>query len=333
MVSRRTALGLTSVLAAAALAGPFSAAFAQAPAALPALPANWPDKPIHFVTPYPPGGLSDQTTRYLADKIGRSMGKVIIVDNKPGAGAVLGTEFAARSAPDGYTFLVAPTATVAIAPWLRKVNFSIDDFEPIAKLTSSYGVVTARKDAPFNNIKEFVAAAKAQPGKLTFGSNGVGTIVHLQGVLLHKQAGIDVIHVPYKGSVESMTDMLGGRIDVMYDPVTVPRIKAGELKGLGTTNPERNPELPNVPTLKEQGFDIDARSWFALFAPKGVPPAIVARMAAEAQKAMALPGAKEQLLISAMYPDFEGPADFGKRVRADSAFFRDIIAKEGIKAD
>ena len=295
--------------------------------------AGWPDKTIHFITPYPPGGLSDQITRFVADRISKSLGKPVIVDNKPGAGATLGTEYAARSAPDGYSFFVAPTATVAISPWLRKVSFSLDDFEPVAKLTSSYGLVTARKDAPFNNYREFVAAARAAPGKYTFASNGVGSIVHLTGVLLQKQAGVDVVHVPYKGSVESMTDLMGGRIDLMYDPVTLPRVKSGELKGLATTNPERNPEIPNVPTLKEQGFDIDPRSWFGMFAPRGTPAEIIVRMAAEAQKAINSPGARQSLLLSAMYPDYEGSADFAKRVRADSQFFKDIIQKEGIKAD
>jgi tripartite-type tricarboxylate transporter receptor subunit TctC len=130
-----------------------------------------------------------------------------------------------------------------------------------------------------------------------------------------------------------MTDLIGGRIDVMYDPVTQPRVKEGSLKGLGMTNPECNPQLPNVPTLKEQGFDIDPRSWFGLFAPRGTPAEIVARMAAETQKMMALPSAREELLISSMYPDFEGPAGFSKRVRDDSSFFEDIIQKENIKAD
>lgn len=299
----------------------------------PATAGKWPDKPIHFITPYPPGGLSDQITRFVAERISKSLGATVIVDNKPGAGATLGTEFAARSAPDGYNFFVAPTATVAISPWLRKVNFSVDDFEPVAKLTSSYGLVTARKDAPFNTYKEFIAAAKASPGKYTFATNGVGSIVHLTAVLLHLQAGVDVVHVPYKGSVESMTDLMGGRIDLMYDPVTLPRVKSGELKGLATTNPERNPEVPNVPTLKEQGLDIDGRSWFGVFAPRGTPAAIVERMAQEARKAMEAPGTRQQLLLSAMYPDYEGPAPFGKRVQEDSRYFRDVIQKEGIKAD
>ncbi len=306
------------------------AALAQA-AGAPA--GSWPDKPIHFVTPYPPGGLSDQITRFVAERISKSLGATVIVDNKPGAGATLGTEFAARAAPDGYNFFVAPTATVAISPWLRKVNFTVDDFAPVAKLTSSYGLVTARKDAPFSTYKEFIAAAKAAPGKFTFASNGVGSIVHLTAVLLHLQAGIDVVHVPYKGSVESMTDLMGGRIDLMYDPVTLPRVKSGELKGLATTNPERNPEIPTVPTLKEQGLDIDGRSWFGMFAPRGTPPAIIERMAQEARKAMEAPGTRQQLLLSAMYPDYEEPVAFGKRVREDSRYFREVIQKENIKAD
>ena len=175
--------------------------------------------------------------------------------------------------------------------------------------------------------------AKAAPGKFNFASNGVGSIVHLTGVLLHKQSGIEVTHVPYKGAVESMTDMIGGRIDVMYDPVTAPRVKAGDLKGLATVSEERNPQLPDVPTLKEQGFDVNAPSWFGLFAPKGTPAPIVERMADEVRKVLAAPGVREQLLISAMYPDFEGPAAFVKRVQRDAAFLHEVIQKEGIKAD
>jgi tripartite-type tricarboxylate transporter receptor subunit TctC len=294
---------------------------------------RWPNKPVQFITPYPPGGLSDQITRFIADGVSREIGQTVIVINKAGAGATLGTEFAARSAPDGYNFLVAPTATVAIAPWLRKMNFSLDDFVPVAKLTSSYGLVTARKDTPWADYRDFVKAAKAAPGKFTFASNGVGTIVHLTGVLLHKQAGIDVVHVPYKGSVESMTDLIGGRVDVMYDPVTLPRIKEGSLKALVTTNPQRNPEIPDVPTLKELGMDLDSRSWFAMFAPKGTSAEIVSRMSEAAQKVMGGAGVREKLVISAMYPDYENYTTFAKTVRQDSAFFHEIIDKEQIKGD
>lgn len=295
--------------------------------------SNWPEKPIRFITPYPPGGSSDIITRFIGDRISKALGQPVIVENKPGAGAILGTEYASRATPDGYTFFVGPTATVAVAPYLRKTSYTWESFIPVAKLSSSYGLVSARKDAPFSNYKEFVAAAKANPNKFNFASNGVGSIVHLTGVLLHKQTGIEVTHIPYKGAVESMTDMIGGRIDVMYDPVPAPRVKAGELKGLATTSDQRNPELPNIPTLKEQGFDVNVPSWFGLFAPKGTPAPIVTRMAEETRKVLAQPGVREQLLLSAMYPDFEGTADFTKRVQRDAAYLKEVIQKEGIKAD
>lgn len=311
----------------AAVALPFMAGPSWAQA------ARWPNRAIHFVSPYPPGGLSDQIARFIADGVSKELGQPVVVDNKPGAGAALGTEFAARSAPDGYSFLVAPTAAVAVAPWVRKVKFTADDFVPVAKLASSYGLITTFKDAPWANYREFVSAAKAAPGKYTFASNGVGSIVHLTGVLLHKQAGIEVVHVPYKGSMESMTDLIGGRVDVMYDPVTMPRVKDGSLKGLAATTPSRNPELPNVPTLKELGFDIDTRSWFGLFAPKGTPPEMVARMSEAAQKTMNAPGARQQLMLSALYPDFENHEAFGRRVREDNVFFKDLIQRERIQVD
>lgn len=298
-----------------------------------AQPARWPNKAIRFISPYPPGGLSDQIARFIAEGVSKELGQPVIVDNKPGAGAALGTELAARATPDGYNFLVAPTAAVVVAPWLRKVKFTADDFAPVAKLASSYGLITTQKNVPWANYQDFVKAAKSAPGKYTFASNGVGSIVHLTGVLLHKQAGIEVVHVPYKGSMESMNDLIGGRVDVMYDPVTMPRVKDGSLKGLATTTLARNPELPNLPTLKELGFDIDTRSWFGLFAPKGTPPEIVARMSEAAQKTMNAPGARQQLLLSALFPDFENHETFSRRVREDNVFFRELIQKEGIQAE
>ncbi|QNN58220.1 tripartite tricarboxylate transporter substrate binding protein [Diaphorobacter ruginosibacter] len=294
---------------------------------------HWPDKPIRFITPYPPGGSSDIITRIVAQGIAQGLGQSIIVENKPGAGATLGTEYVALAPPDGYTFLVAPMATVTIAPWLKKLRYTSESFIPIAKLSSSYGLVSARKDAPFSNYGEFVAAAKANPGKFTFGSNGVGSVVHLTGVLLHKQTGVDVVHVPYKGAVEAVNDMLGGRIDVMYDPVPAPYVKSGQLKGLATVSPIRNPLLPDLPTLREQGFNTNASSWFGLFAPKDVPDDIVARMAQEARKVMTSEAVKGPLQAASMYADFEDPQTFMKRVQGDAQYFGDVIRKENIKAD
>jgi len=294
---------------------------------------QWPSRPLQFVTPYPPGGLSDQITRFLADSVAKELGQTVIVTNKPGAGATMGTEFAAQSPSDGYHFFVTPMASITIAPWLRKVNYNVDDFVPIAKLASSYGLITTWKDAPWNTYRDFVNTAKAAPGKYSFASNGVGSVVHLTAVRLHQQAGIDVTHIPYKGSAESMNDLIGGRIDVMYDPVTLPRVKDGRLKALATTIATRNPELPDVPTLREQGFEMSTESWFGVFAPKGTPSEIVARMSVAARNAMETPTAKQTLLLASMYPDFEEPEMFWQRVQRNSSVFRDVIREANVQMD
>ena len=224
-------------------------------------------------------------------------------------------------------------ATLTIAPWLRKLNYSADSFVPVAKLASSYGLITTQKNAPFANYQEFVAAAKANPGKYSFATNGVGSVVHLTAVLLHKQAGIDVLHVPYKGASESMNDLIGGRVTLMYDPATAPRVKDGTLKGLATTGVVRNPELPDIATLKDQGFSVPSGSWFGIFAPKGTSTDVVNKMAGFVKQALESPGVREQLQLSALYPDFQSPADFAKLVRKDSETMREVIQKEGIKLD
>ncbi len=300
---------------------------------LPSSAQQWPSKPLRFVTPYPPGGSSDIITRFIAERVSKTIGQPVIVENKPGAGATLGTAYAARMTPDGYNFFVGPTATVAVAPYMKNVDYTYESFIPVAKLASSYGLIAGRKDAPFKDYKGLVAYAKANPDKLTFASNGVGSIVHMTAVLLHKDAGISLTHVPYKGAMESMTDLMAGRIDVMYDPVTAARVKTGDLKGLATTSKVRNPQLPDVPTLKEQGFVSDSPSWFGLFAPKGTPQPIVDRMAAAVQQVLDGPGVSEQLQLSALYPDYEGSAQFSATVKRDSEALRDVIQKEGLKTE
>ncbi|MGB3068279.1 MAG: tripartite tricarboxylate transporter substrate binding protein [Ottowia sp.] len=295
----------------------------------------WPNKPIHFVTPYPPGGSSDVITRFIGDGVSRVLGQPVVIENKPGAAATMGTDYAARQAPDGYTFLVAPTAAVALAPYLLKtVKYSYQSFEPVAKLASSYGLITARKDAPFSDYKGMIAYAKAHPNKLTFATNGVGSIVHMTGVQLHSEAGVQLTHIPYKGASESTIDLMGGRIDLMYDPATAPRVKAGDLKGLATTSGVRNPELPNIPTLKEQGFgDGTSFSWFAIFAPKGTPQPIVQRMADAVRQVLEAPEVKKQLQLSALYPNYEDPAMFAKSLKRDAELLQKVVKDEGLKLD
>lgn len=317
-----------TLAAVAAIASSFTPAMAQTANA-------WPDKPIHFVTPYPPGGSSDIITRFIGDGVSRVLGQPVIVENKPGAAATIGTDYASRQAPDGYTFLVAPTAAVALAPYLLKtVKYDYRSFEPVAKLASSYGLITARKDAPFSDYKGMVAYAKAHPGKLSFGTNGVGSIVHLTGVMLHKKAGIDLTHIPYKGASVTMSDLMAGRLDLMYDPATAPRVKSGELKGLATTSNIRNPELPDLPTLKEQGVDGGISfSWFAVFAPKGTPQPIIDRMADAMRQVLSEPDVKQKLQVAALYPEFEDSATFAKTVKRDAELLQKVVKEENFNLD
>jgi len=295
--------------------------------------AKWPDKPIHFVVPYPTGTPPDILTRYVADRVSKLLDQSILVENKLGAGGSIGTEFVARANPDGYTFLVTPSGTMTIAPSLRKLNYSADDFVPVAQLGTINPIATVRPNAPFANYREFVAAAKANPGKYTFASNGPGSATQLIGKILHRQAGIDVLEVPYKGATDSMTDLIGGRVDIMYAPVTVPQIKAGRLKGLGTVSARRNPEVPDVPTLGEQGFDVSKvpGNWFGIFAPKGTPPAIAQKLSEQIQKVMEAPEARLQLQASSIEVDFKGPREFDKIVDVDVAAMRAVIQREGLQ--
>lgn len=294
----------------------------------------WPSKPVKVIVPFPAGGVVDLVTRAVTDRLATVLKQPFLVEPRPGANGNIGTEAAARSPADGYTLLLAPTAVVAITHHLRKVPYDPDaDFAPVASLSSSYGIVAARKDLPASTIPELIALAKKDPGKLTFGSAGTATATHLSGEIVHHKAGIKVLHVPYKGSAEALTDLLGGRIDLIYDPVALSQVKAGNLKALATTSAVRHPELPDVPTLKEQGLDVPGGSWFGVFAPKGTPPEVLTRLATEFERALASPGTRETLLKFSQFPDFKGPADFATRIRDDSATYRDLIQQAGIKVD
>jgi tripartite-type tricarboxylate transporter receptor subunit TctC len=295
---------------------------------------NWPAQPMKLIVPYPAGGNADAIGRLVASKAGAALGQGMVVENRAGAGGTIGAQAAARAAGDGTTFLLAPVAIVAITPHLRRVPYDPEsDLLPVAMVSSSYGLMAARKDLPANNLQEFIALAKQQPGKFTFGSAGAATSTHITGEIVHLRAGIKLLHVPYKGSADALTDLLGGRIDLMYDPVALAQAKAGNLKVLAVTSNVRHPELPNVATLKESGLDVPGGSWFGVFAPKGTPLPVVTRLAAEVEKAVTATDAREQMLKFSQYPDFKGSQAFARQVQDDRAFFKDLIEKAGIKAE
>lgn len=295
---------------------------------------KWPNHPIKLIVPYPAGGNSDAIARYVGDRLGQALGQPVVIENKAGAGATIGAEAVAHASGDGYTLLLAPTAVLAITPQLRKVAYDpMTDLVPIAKLSGSYSIVTARKDAPFNNMKEMVAAAQREPGKLTYGSAGPATATHIAGELINYQAHIQTLHVPFKGSAPALNELIAGRIDLIYDPIGLSQIKAGHVKAIAVLSKMRHPELPDVPTMAEQGYQIDTRSWFGLFAPKGTPTQIITRMAGELQKFMTSPEASRTLLQVSQYPDFVAPDAFSRQILEDSQAFKDLITKANIRVE
>jgi tripartite-type tricarboxylate transporter receptor subunit TctC len=324
---RRRVIGTVAAVTAVA-----ATASGTAPRAL-AQSGPWPNRPLKLIVPYPPGGNADAIGRWAAERLSAALGQSVVVENRAGAGATIGAQAAARSPADGYTLLLAPTAVMSITQHLRKLPYETDDFAPVAMLSNSYGLVAARRDLPAGTFREFVPLAKAAPGKYTFGSVGPGTATHLSGEIAALRAGIRLMHVPYKGSAESLTDLVAGRIDLIFDPVALQQVKAGNVKALAATSPVRHPELPDVPTLKEQGIEMPDAGWFGLFAPKGTPPDAIARTAAEMERALAEPAARETLVKFGQYPSFTGPDAFAARVRSDTATFRDLIAQLGIRLD
>ena len=294
----------------------------------------WPTRPVKLIVPYPAGGNSDIIGRLIADKLSQALGQSVVVDNRPGAGAMIGAQAAAKAAPDGYTLLLAPTAVVAITQHMRKLPFDPEaELLPIASLSSSYGVAAARADLPASNMAERLALARKDPGKLSFGSAGSGTATHIAGEIVNLRTGVRILHVPFKGSAEALNDLLAGRIDLIYDPIATAQAKAGKLKILASTASVRHPEFPAVPTLKEQGIDFPGGSWFGLFAPRGTPPEILRRVAAEAERAMKAPGIDEQLVKIGQYVDFRGTEAFARTIRDDSAFYKKLVESAGIMAE
>ncbi len=254
---------------------------------------NWPAKPIRLIVPYGPGGSADQVARLYAEKMSASLGQQIIVEDKPGASGGVGAQMVATAPPDGYTLLLSPTAIMAITPAARKVPYNPEDLVAVARLSTPILVVTLTNALGAKSWAEFVALAKANPGKYWFGSSGLGTITHLTGEVLTRAAGIQMQHSPYKTIVDATGDVFDGRIQMVFDPSFVPYAKAGKVFAAFVDQPARLPDLPNTPTTAEVGLDLKgfrARSWFGLFAPKGTPEPILKRLSDAAAQAAALAG-------------------------------------------
>jgi tripartite-type tricarboxylate transporter receptor subunit TctC len=314
------AAGLASVVALAGASWP-SATYAQ---------GAFPERPLRLVVPFPPGGSTDIVARLLAAKLSEGMGKTVVVDNKPGAIGSIGTADVAKSAPDGYTLLFNIATTAVINPLVMK-NLPYDpikDLQPVAMIAKIPNVLIVNRDVPARNLKELIAWLKANPGKHNYGSSGTGGAMHLSGELFKKQAGIELTHVPYKGSAPAMVDLMGGTLVFMFDNITgsIGPAKAGQVKLLGVTTDERVSVLPDVPTIAESGLPaFKNSSWFSIFTRAGVPAPVLARLESECLKAINHPDILAKLKELGAIPAPMGAAQLEKFWKADFDYWRPVV--------
>lgn len=291
-----------------------------------ALAQTFPDRPINLVVPYAPGA-TDLEARKLAEGMARELGQPVVVQNKPGAGGAIGAQFVASAKPDGYTFLYSSPAVLTISPLTGTAQYKYEDLRPIIRTTMSPHVLAARKSAPYDDGKAMIAFGKANPGKIVFGSSGTGTAVHLAGEAFAQAAGIEMLHVPYKGLSPAISDALGGSVDFVIGlPVAIkPQIDGGGLKPIAQFGPERTASLPDVPTLREIGVDLTLSVNLGIFAPAGTPEDIIKVVSDAAQKVLTSPDYLEWASSRMVNPAFLPAADYAALVDQERALYQRIV--------
>ena len=295
--------------------------------------SEWPTRQIRVVIPYPPGGPSDVTTRIVLERASSILGQSILFDNKGGASGAIGAEHVKNTVPDGYTFLMTTTAMVCITQHLQTLPYDpAADFVPVARHATSWIGMGISPQVPSNNLQEFITYAKANPGKINFGSAGLATITQLYGEIFNIEAGVKMVHVPYKGSAPATNDLLSGQIQVQFDPTTLPHIAAGRLKCFAIASEKRWPGRLDIPTLKEQGYGkMGGDAWYGILAPRGTNPAIVNKMSRAIGEAAAMPDINEKLVTSGNYPSFLEALAFRETIAREAQSFGEIIKKADIK--
>jgi tripartite-type tricarboxylate transporter receptor subunit TctC len=303
----------------------------------PALAQEYPARPVKIIVPFAAGGPADIYARFLAQRLEVALAQPFIVDDRPGAGSVIGTDAAAKSAPDGYTLLVmSNTHTVNETLVPSKPYALLRDFVPIAPVNYSDLVLVVHPAVAANNVAELLALAKAKPGKLNYASSGPGTPYHMAGELFKAMAGVDIVHVPYRGSSQARTDTIGGQVDMMFDAVTTMSefAKVGKVRALATTGKVRSSVLPNVPTLSEAGVPgYEAVIWLGIMAPKGTPPEIVRRLNAEITTIVGRPEVRDDWARQGAVAMKMNPEEFGRYIVDDIAKWERIVKISGAKAD
>jgi len=320
----------TSILACAVLATLAAVAPAWADTA-------YPSRPIQLVIPFPPGGATDVIGRVVAKALGDKLGQPVVADNRAGAGTIIGAGFAAKAPADGYTLLISSGTTFTVNPAIQpKLPYDpVKSFEPIGMVGRTGLILLANKDVPAANPKEFVALAKAAPGKYAYASFGTGTTSQFAGELVLHATGTQLTHVPYKGSAPAMTDLMGGQVPFSVDTVSaaIPQLKTGKIKAIAVTTAKRSALLPDVPTFAEYGFDVDADTWIAVVAPHGLPPEVKARLEKALAEAVALPEVNQKFLSIGLEPGYKNGAAVSALIEKELPVMRAVAQRAKIQAE
>jgi len=303
---------------------------------LPAQAQQYPTKPVRIIVPFAPGGGSDFIGRFIAQKLTATLGSQVIVENKPGAGGVIGIEQGVKSAPDGYS-LVLIASSYTVNPSVYKLSFDpIGDITPIVQISQGPLLVVVNPSVPVKTAKDLIALAKAKPGEINFASPGQGSVIHMATEYFDHMAGIKMSHVPYKGTGPALTDTISGQTQVLFSSTAtaLPHVKSGKLKAIGVTTPKRIPALPDVPTVKESGLPgYEVILWHGLIGPKGLPKAIVDRLNGEVNKALKLKETDEQLQNDGVSAGGGTPEQFAATIKKEIGVWKKVAADAGVKAE
>lgn len=295
---------------------------------------TYPSRPVRLVVPFPPAGSTDILARLVAQKMGEAFGQPFVVDNRAGAGGVIGSENIARSPADGYHLLMASSGPIAITPSLQpRLGYDpVRDFSPVSLLATIPVMLVVNAQLPARNVAELIALAKARPGKLNFASTGVGATPHLAGELFKASAGVDIGHIPYKGSAPALTDLMGGQVDLMFEqiPAALPHVRAGKLRALAVGSAHRVAALAELPTVAESGLPgFDVSSWFGIMAPAGTPPAVVAMLQAELARVMRQPDVIDKLVALGAEASGSSSQSFAQTIAVELPKWADVIRRSG----
>jgi tripartite-type tricarboxylate transporter receptor subunit TctC len=298
----------------------------------------YPNRPVTLIVPYPAGGANDAVGRLIGQKLAETLGQPVVVDNRPGAGTTIGAAIASKAVADGYTIVLGSLASHAVSPHLiPTVGYdAVKDFAPIGLIGVAPIVATVNKESPYTSLKSLVDDAKKRPGEVMYGSSGNGSPLHLAGELFAQAAAVDIVHVPYKGGSAHTMDLIGGRLNVIFDTTTgaMPMIKGDKIRAIAVSSPNRLPELPNVPTFAEAGFTgFEVSGWYALYAPAKTPPEVIARLSADLGKVMKMAEVDTKLKGLAVKPSYGSPQDLAAFTQSEFSKYGKVIKSANIKAD